>query len=275
MAPTQSNQDSSDADERRDRILSSLAAQPSCSRADAKAAGAKLGLSERQIYNWVRKLRSASGTHGGVVRRGSRTTKGVMRLPPHQEAHLGRIIAEEIAKRPDGVVSGLFAALVKRCPQEMSPAPSASTIFRRLRARIACGSPRMVPRHPAIEEAPSLPRERLTAASAEALLSPLYGTGERRPVGPATLTDSEVPHGDPLRTEYYNNWCVAEQDRCHAGIDGTPADPNGTSARSDLFLEGRAGLEAHGLAGLDLDRLAGAGIERLAGLGLLHGESTE
>jgi hypothetical protein len=237
MAPAQSSQDSSDAAGRRDHILSSLAAQPSCSRADAKAAGAALGLSERQIYNWVRKLRSASGTQGAAPRRGSRTTKGIMRLPPHQEAHLARIIAEEIAKRPDGVVSGLFAALVKRCPQEMSPSPSPSTIFRRLRARIGRGSP--------------------------------------RPVGRASVTDSLVPRGDPRRTDDDDPWCGAKQDRGLAGVDATAADPKGAGARSDLFLEGGAGLEAHGLAGLDLDRLAGAGIERLAGLGLRHGESTE
>jgi DNA-binding CsgD family transcriptional regulator/PAS domain-containing protein len=184
MAPDRSSQDSNDAAQRRDRILSSLAAQPSCSRAEARAAGAALGLSERQIYNWVRKLRSASGTFGAVARRGSRTTKGVMRLPPDQEAHLGRIIAEEIAKRPDGAVSGLFAALVKRCAQDMSPAPSASTIFRRLRTCIGHGSPRPAPARGAVDETSGLPRGRPGQVSAEDLMLPQYGTAEAAPDWP-------------------------------------------------------------------------------------------
>jgi DNA-binding CsgD family transcriptional regulator len=176
MAPAQRSQASDDAAERRDRILSSLAAQLSCSRAEARAAGAALGLSERQIYNWVRRLRGASGDLGAAARRGSRTTKGLTRLLPDQEAQLGRIIAEEIAKRPDGAVDGLFVAIVKRCPLEMASPPSASTIFRRLRARIAHRSPRPAPGCSAVDETPGLLRGRLPEVSAEALLSPLYGT---------------------------------------------------------------------------------------------------
>jgi DNA-binding CsgD family transcriptional regulator/PAS domain-containing protein len=176
MAPAASSQAASDAAERRIRILSSLAAQPSCTRAEARAAGAALGLSERQIYNWVRKLRGDGGHLGEVARRGSRTTKGLTRLPREQEAHLGRIIAEEMAGRQDGAVDGLFAAIVKRCAREMSPAPSASTVFRRLRARLEHLSPRPAPPRDAVDETPGLLRGRLPQVSAEDLLSPLYGT---------------------------------------------------------------------------------------------------
>jgi DNA-binding CsgD family transcriptional regulator len=309
MAPTRSSQISGDAAGQRDLILSSLAAQPSCSRAEARSAGARLGLSERQIYNWVRKLRSASGTPGGVARRGSRTTKGVTRLPPDQEAHLARIIAEEIAKRPDGAVSGLFAALVKRCPQEMSPAPSASTIFRRLRSCIGSGSPRPIPQPGAVEELPGLLRGRLPEVSAEDLLLPLYGTvgnptgwrgfldalghayggamsgitihdyrtglgfadastgidrayersyarhfsrlnpwlgaAEWRQVGLAALSDSLLPYGDLLRTEFYNDWCRPQ----HIGGGlGITVERNGRRVMAVTVLMPRQTIEQDALA---------------------------
>jgi hypothetical protein len=118
---------------RRAAILAPLAAQQACSRAEAKAAGAALGLSERQVYNWVRRLRLANGNVAALTRRGVRTTKGVTRLAPEIEEQLSRIIAEETGDRPGHRETGQFAAIVRRCRREMAAAPSASTIFRRLR----------------------------------------------------------------------------------------------------------------------------------------------
>jgi hypothetical protein len=147
-------------------VLAPLAAQQACSRMAARAAGLELGLSERQIYNWIRRLRLANGNLAALAPRGSRTTKGVTRLSPDTEAELGRIVTEEVLQRAGGRQAGLFAAIVKRCQQEISSPPSASTIFRRLRGCIAsrpadqdaahtarCESPgvmrRVPPEHPA------------------------------------------------------------------------------------------------------------------------------
>jgi DNA-binding CsgD family transcriptional regulator len=156
-------------------ILSPLAAQPACSRADAKAAGAALGLSERQVYNWVRKLRLANGSVGALSRGGSRTTKGLTRLPPEMETQLDRIITQEMRDWPEDQDAGLFVTIVKRCQAEMSPAPSASTIFRRLCKRSGrAGKRRRDDRSSA--DAPGLLRGVPPPVSTESLLLPLYDT---------------------------------------------------------------------------------------------------
>jgi DNA-binding CsgD family transcriptional regulator/PAS domain-containing protein len=157
-------------------ILSPLAAQPACSRAEAKAAGAALGLSERQVYNWVRKLRLANGSVGALSRGGSRTTKGLTRLPPEMEGQLDRIITEEMRDWPEDQDAGLFVTIVKRCQAEMSPAPSASTIFRRLCKRSGRTAKRRANGDRSSADAPGLLRGVTPALPTESLLLPLYDT---------------------------------------------------------------------------------------------------
>jgi hypothetical protein len=54
-------------EERRAAILAPLAAEPRCSRAAARLAGDALGLSERQVFNLVRRLRSYRGGTGVLL----------------------------------------------------------------------------------------------------------------------------------------------------------------------------------------------------------------
>jgi DNA-binding CsgD family transcriptional regulator/PAS domain-containing protein len=156
--------------EQRAAMLSHLAAQPVCRRAEAKATAAALNLSERHVYHLVRRLRTAK-TSSTAPESGHPRRKGGTRLPEAVERHLDRILDEETLARTDEGRSRLFRAVYARCQREISPAPSGRTIFRRPRqreqARVAADEP---------AQAPPLLRGRPPAVPTESLLLPLYKT---------------------------------------------------------------------------------------------------
>lgn len=62
--------------ERRTAVLRPLAALPVCSRAQARAAAATLGVTERQVYRLLRRCREGGGTLTAMVRSGSSGGRG-------------------------------------------------------------------------------------------------------------------------------------------------------------------------------------------------------
>jgi hypothetical protein len=78
--------------ERRTAILERLAVAPRCSRADAREAAAELGISERQVFALVRRLRMANGDPASVLPRKSSGGRGLPRIAPAAEQMVHDVI---------------------------------------------------------------------------------------------------------------------------------------------------------------------------------------
>lgn len=115
-------------------ILLPLAAAPRCSRATANAAAQVLGLSERQVYHLVRRLRAAQGDPAVLSRAAPAAGRSKPRLAPAAEAMTQAIIAELCQATPEMPVAALAAEVRRRCHAQHVPPPSVSTVRRRLRA---------------------------------------------------------------------------------------------------------------------------------------------
>jgi hypothetical protein len=118
---------------RRALVLAPLAEAPRCSRAAAQAAAAALGLSQRQVYTLVVRLRAASGDSAVLLPRKRTGGQGRSRLPPVTERILHSLIVQ--ARRSGTKTPAAIARMVQcRCRERKLAVPSLSTIRRRLAA---------------------------------------------------------------------------------------------------------------------------------------------
>ncbi len=126
---------SADPHEPRDRraaLLAPLAARPRCSRVDAQAAATALGLSERQVFNLIRRLRAARGDPAALQPRRSNGGLGKPRLSQATE----QVLYEAIARsEPHTCMAGIVALIQNQCRVGGIPMPSISTIRRRLKSK--------------------------------------------------------------------------------------------------------------------------------------------
>jgi hypothetical protein len=97
------------------------------------AAAAKLGLSERQVYVLVRRLRAAQGDPAALQRGKSNGGRGQSRLAPATDQAVDQIIADALASARDRPIADIIAAIQRHCRARQVPPPSASTIRRRLK----------------------------------------------------------------------------------------------------------------------------------------------
>ena len=164
MAETDQSEPS-DRGARRLTVLEPLAAAHRCSRRNAKAAAETLGLSERQIYKLVARLRAADGSTAGAGYPDARRRAAGRDIAA---ARLQDIIVEVAAAAPGFSVVEIARRVGARCMKLGLAAPSLSTVRRRLAvrpgARAAVGP----------LEAPTTLRGRLPAMSDESLVELLY-----------------------------------------------------------------------------------------------------
>lgn len=131
MIPTNAAHGQTDA-ERRAAVLGKLAFQPHCSRTAARQAAVELGISERQVFALVRRLRTANGDPVAALARKSSGGRGVPRTRPDTERMLQDVIAETLRSTRTKHVADIIAEIQKRFRESHLDPPSVSTLRRRL-----------------------------------------------------------------------------------------------------------------------------------------------
>ncbi|WP_027159829.1 Mu transposase C-terminal domain-containing protein [Methylobacter luteus] len=119
--------------QRRAEIVRPLVESKCCSRLKAREAAAELGLSERQIYRLIQRLRESGGELTALLPGGSNGGRGKQRLAESREHLLRRLIAEIFVTRQKRSAAELVFAVRSQCLKAGLDPPSESTIRRRLR----------------------------------------------------------------------------------------------------------------------------------------------
>ena len=104
-----------------------------CPREKAREAAVELGLSERQIYRLIRRLRELGGELTALLPGGSNGGRGKQRLAEPREALLHRLIAEVFITPQKRSASALIRAIRNQSLKDGLQPPSESTIRRRLK----------------------------------------------------------------------------------------------------------------------------------------------
>lgn len=202
---------------RRAEVVRPLAERPHCSRSAARAAATELGLSERQIYTLVRRCREADGELTALLPARSGGGRGRSRLPAGLEAVI-RTVVDELYLTPQRNTAAVVVREIQaRCRRERLPAPSPSTIRRRLAAL-----PLVAHRRRGEE----LPRTRPVHGSSPAIRDPLdLVQMDHTPVD-LILVDpvDRAPIGRPWLTV-----AIDVYSRCIAGFHLTLEPPSATS----------------------------------------------
>jgi putative transposase len=118
---------------RRAVIIRPLAELKQCPRSQARAAAADLGLSERQVYRLIQRLREADGALTALLPGGSDGGRGRRRLAAPRENLLRRLIKEVFVTPQKQSAAELVRAIRSQSIQSELQPPSESTIRRRLK----------------------------------------------------------------------------------------------------------------------------------------------
>jgi putative transposase len=119
--------------QRRAEVVRPLAESQCCSRLKAREAAAELGLSDRQIYRLIQRLRESGGELTALLPGSSNGGRGKQRLAAPREHLLGRLIAEIFVTWQKRSAADLVLAVKSQCLKAGLDPPSESTIRRRLR----------------------------------------------------------------------------------------------------------------------------------------------
>ena len=104
-----------------------------CPREKAREAAAELGLSDRQIYRLIQRLRKLDGELTALLPGGSNGGRGKQRLAAPREALLHRLIVEVFITPQKLSAADLIRAIRSQSLKDGLVAPSESTIRRRLK----------------------------------------------------------------------------------------------------------------------------------------------
>ena len=101
--------------ERRTAILVRLGSEPRCSRAAARQAAVELGISERQVFTLIRRVRTANGDLTAVLSRKSSGGKGLPRIAPATEQMAQDVFNGSSQSEHDMRVPAIIAETQRRC----------------------------------------------------------------------------------------------------------------------------------------------------------------
>ncbi len=136
---------------RRVEVIRPLIERGSRPRHLVQAAAATLGLSERQTYTLLRRCREAGGAVTALVSGTSSGGRNKPRVPPASEAALARAIHEVFLTPQKPTPARVAREVIGRCKADKLPAPSASTVQRRLKALSLANRRRRGGEHPEIK----------------------------------------------------------------------------------------------------------------------------
>jgi putative transposase len=133
---------------RRAVVLRPLLEFNRCPRRNAREAAVGLGLSERQIYRLIQRLRESGGELTALLPGGSDGGRGKRRLAAPRENLLHRLIAEIFVTRQKRSAADLVLAIRSQSLKTGLEPPSESTIRRRLKALSLAECGQRGERHP-------------------------------------------------------------------------------------------------------------------------------
>jgi putative transposase len=119
-----------------------------CPREGARAAAAELGLSDRQVYRLLQRLRAADGDLTALLPGGSSGGRGKVRLSGAKEQLLRRTIDDLYVTRQQRSAAVLVRDIRRQAQQAGITPPSESTIRRRLQALSVADKRRRGEEHP-------------------------------------------------------------------------------------------------------------------------------
>ncbi len=119
---------------RRADLVRPLAEMATCPRDRVRAAAADLGLSDRQIYRMVARLRAAGGQLTALLPSGPRGGRGKPRLPSASEAMTRDVIETMYLTPQKPTAAKVVREITGRCRKAGLRPPSGATIRRRLKA---------------------------------------------------------------------------------------------------------------------------------------------
>lgn len=118
---------------RRAMVIRPLIELKHCPREKARAAAAELGLSDRQIYRLIQRLRKLDGELTALLPGGSNGGRGKQRLSEPRETLLHRLIVEVFITPQKRTAADLIRAIRRQSLKDGLVPPSESTIRRRLK----------------------------------------------------------------------------------------------------------------------------------------------
>ena len=118
---------------RRAVVLRPLVEFKRCPRNRAHEAAVELGLSERQVYRLIQRLRESGGELTALLPGGSNGGRGKQRLAAPREKLLHRLVAEIFLTRQKRSAADLVLAIRSESLKVGLDPPSESTIRRRLK----------------------------------------------------------------------------------------------------------------------------------------------
>lgn len=120
--------------QRRAEVVRPLAERSRCPRRLARIAAQELGISERQVYALVRRMKEAGGTVSALLPREGRGGRGRGRLAQPSEELTARIIEDVYLTAQKRNVAEVVREVRQRFASAGIPAPSANTVRRRIKA---------------------------------------------------------------------------------------------------------------------------------------------
>ena len=124
---------------RRAAVVGPLAAAGSVPHGAADAAGARLGLSRRQVYVLVKRWRQGSGLVTYLAAGRSDGGRGGGRLPEAVESVIGEIIAKRYLSRQRPSLAVVYSDVVRACRRQGFAVPARNTVASRI-ARLDPGA---------------------------------------------------------------------------------------------------------------------------------------
>jgi putative transposase len=119
---------------RREAVIRPLAEQPTCSKAQARAAAQVLGLTERRVYMLLQAYRRAGGLLTSLVPGKTDGGRGKSRLSDGQDAVIRAAIEAVYLNRQQAPVSRVIEEVHRRCHQAGVKPPSGDAVRRRIQA---------------------------------------------------------------------------------------------------------------------------------------------
>lgn len=119
---------------RREAVIRPLAEQPTCSKAQARAAARVLGLAERRIYMLIHAYRDSGGLLTALVPGKTDGGRGKSRLSDDQDAIIREAIEAVYLNRQRAPVSRVIEEVHRRCRRAGVNSPSAGAVRCRVRA---------------------------------------------------------------------------------------------------------------------------------------------
>lgn len=157
-------------------VIAPLAALEVIGHAAADEAAAKLGLSRRQVYALVHRLRTGAGTVTDLLPGRSSGGRGARRLPETVDEVIADHLTRMYLKRQKPSVAVVYRAIVGTCVRQQLPVPARNTVAARIaalhpgdvaRKREGTDSPAARSRRSAGGTAPSIDRIERAVASYE------------------------------------------------------------------------------------------------------------